>query len=214
MRKHHIFDSTSLYKLAIKLVKDESRSSIFSAIRGLISKKVLFEGKVLSKDVVLGNETRRQVFDIIRGNPGLNFSKIRFMTGIETKTLLLHLHVLEKFEFIRAEAIQNNKVFFEHSLGNEFDVLHYYLQKEKMREIMDAVFVNPRISLSELVKLLKGSIPASTAYRKVRALMENGLLSGTSGAGQITDLDIPSQFRAQISIIRQDLTFDDAIMGT
>jgi DNA-binding transcriptional ArsR family regulator len=201
MRKHYLLDLKDLYSQAVRFLKDYTPFSVQQAIDGLCRKKVLFGGSALTRDTVLGNETRRVIFDLICQLPGIHFSAIRMDVDKDSRTTMIHLRVLERFEMIRVENYSNNKAYFDFFLPKEHDLFYHYLHKDKVREIYAALLSQPGISLGALVSVFNDSIPHPTLYRKVKILLENNLLSGTYDAGQLVSLSVPPRLVTPLTLM-------------
>ncbi len=191
MRKHYLLDLKDLYSQAMRILRDYTPFAIQQAIDGLCHKKVLFGGSALTRDTVLDNPTRRGIFDLICRLPGIHFSAIRKVVDTDSRTMMIHLRVLERFEMVRVENYSNCKAYFDFFLTKENDLFYHYLHKDKVREIYAALLSQPGISLGALAAALSEAIPHPTLYRKVKALLENNLLSGTYDAGQLVSLSVP-----------------------
>ncbi len=191
MRKHYVLDLKDLYSQSVRILKDLSPYSIQQAIDGLCRKKVLFGGSTLSRDTVLNNETRRAIFEGIRRLPGIHLSAIRKAVDKDSRTTMIHLRVLERFEMIRAENFGKSKSYYDFFLSKEHDVFYHFSHKDKVRDIYAAVLSQPGISMAVLAARFSDTIPHPTLYRKVKTLLENNLLSGTFDAGQLVAITIP-----------------------
>nr|MDO8118206.1 hypothetical protein [Candidatus Sigynarchaeota archaeon] len=66
-------------------------------------------------------------------------------------------------------------------------------------EIYAAILSQPGISMGALATRFQESIPPPTLYRKVKALLEYNLLSGTFNAGQLVAISIPPNLLPIIS---------------
>jgi predicted transcriptional regulator len=201
MEKHYILDTQQLFILAVKLMPEYPHVEISEAITRLLSKKVLFNGKALARDDVFTNITRKRMFELICYRPGIHVSAIRALTGKDSRTVLFHLSVLERFHFVRTLQINNNKAYFEGSTSGEFDVLDYYFQKDGAKEIFKTILENPSISYDELRSMLGDTIPSSALAMKVKLLMLNDLLSGRLRSDRIASLNIPARFRKRIKML-------------
>ncbi|MBN2153777.1 MAG: hypothetical protein JW839_20130 [Candidatus Lokiarchaeota archaeon] len=201
MRKHYLLDLEDLCMQSVRFLHDYTRPAIQQAIESLSRKNVVFNGSALTRDTVLNNETRRRILDLIRERPGIHLSTIKKATEIGSRTAMVHLRVLERFQMIRAEKYDNIKAYFDYILPKENDLFYHYLQKGKMREIYSAVLARPGISMVELASLFRDSIPQPTLYRKVKALLDCDLLDGTIGSGQIVALFVPQRLVLIVSSI-------------
>jgi predicted transcriptional regulator len=191
IRKHYTLDLKDLYSQSVRLLRDLKPFAIQQAIDGLCHKKVFFGGGALTRDTVLDNETRRDIFDHIRRLPGIHFSAIKRAVNTDSRTMMIHLRVLERFEMIRTENFGNSKSYYDFFLSKEHDVFYHFLHKDKVREIYATILSQPGVSMGALVEHFREAIPPPTLYRKVNTLLENNLLIGTFDAGQLVSLVIP-----------------------
>lgn len=195
INKHHVLDVQNLsYQAARSLSGSASSASISQSIHGLISKKILFEGGALTRDTVLANATRRQMFDLIRNFPGIHMSAIRKVVGKDSKTILIHLKILEKFDLIRLVTIAGNSAYFEFSSPRELDVFHYFIQKDKILDIFRAIIKHPDSSLDELQSMLKNSISPQTLAKKISLLVDNKLITHKLKSNRLVSLKVPPDY--------------------
>nr|MDO8085283.1 hypothetical protein [Candidatus Sigynarchaeum springense] len=191
IRKHYVLDLKDLYSHSVRLLKDLKPFSIQQAIDGLCRKKILFGGGTLTRDKVLANETRRAIFEGICRLPGIHFSGIKRVVGKDSRTTILHLRVLERFEMVRVAHFGNSTAYYDFFLSKENDLFYHISHKDKVREIYAAILSQPGISMGALAAHFHESIPPPTLYRKVQTLLEYNLLSGTFNAGQLVAINIP-----------------------
>jgi len=201
MKKHYILDTEKLYLQSNKEMKDETPNTVRVAIKGLISKRVLFDGAAMTRDDVLSNETRHRMFEIICTRPGIHISAIRTILDKDSRTILFDLNVLARFGFVRCVSINNNKIYFESSFPNENDVLYYYMQKDKARDIVIAILENPSVSLDDLGTIFSNSMSLKTLSRKIQILLENKLLTAKYEINKIIALNIMPGYRNKIKAI-------------
>ena len=199
MRKHYLLDLKDLFSQAVRILKDYTPFAIQQAIDGLCRKKVLFGGSALTRDKILANATRRSIFDFICRLPGIHFSAVRKAMDTDSRTLMIHLRVLERFEMIRTANYNNSRAYFDFFLNKENDLFYHYLHKDKVREIYTALLSQPGISLGALAAVFRETIPPPTLYRKVKILLENNLLAGTYDSGQLVSLSVPPHLVAPLT---------------
>jgi DNA-binding transcriptional ArsR family regulator len=155
MRKHYLLDLEDLCMQSVRFLQDYTRFAIQQAIDGLGRKNVLFGGSALTRETVLDNETRRRIFDIIRVRPGIHFSAIRKAVDTDSRTIMIHLRVLERFEMIRTTNYNNSRAYFDFFLYRENDLFFHYSHKDKVREIYAALLSQPGISLGSLASVFR-----------------------------------------------------------
>jgi hypothetical protein len=143
MSKHYILDSRKLYYACAREITEADNIDVMKSIDYLIKKRVLFPGKATSRDGVLKNDLRKRILDIIKNEPGIYFSRIRDAVNLDSNTLIWHLKMLEKFDFIRVEKFGNSTVFFEKFLDKALDPFYYYIHKEDSVDIFKQIATNP-----------------------------------------------------------------------
>nr|MDO8111123.1 helix-turn-helix domain-containing protein [Candidatus Sigynarchaeota archaeon] len=193
MQKHYILDSRKLYYACAREITESDNVDVMKAIDDLIRKKVLFPGKAVSRDGVLKNEYRKMIIDIIKAEPGIYFSRLRDTMNIDSNTLIWHLKMLQKFDFIRAEKVGNSTVFFEKFQDKSMDLFFFYIHKENSADIFKHLVTSPGLSFQDLLKLL--DLPRTTLVRKLKVLIENGLLAVEYTSNRITAINISPQFK-------------------
>ena len=195
MKKHYVLDTQDLYLQAIEEIHDEAPDAIHAAIRGLLSKNILFDGAAMTKDDVLVNETRHRVFETICLHPGIHFSTIRGLVNTDSRSLLVHLSVLERFGFVRLEHVNTNKACYEASLPRDLDIFFYYMQNDHARCIFKAIVDNQPVGMDELNAILKDSMSSQVLARRVKILMDHKLISGKYEGNKLVSLAIPSKYK-------------------
>ncbi|MFX0100243.1 MAG: winged helix-turn-helix transcriptional regulator [Candidatus Hodarchaeota archaeon] len=198
MQKHYVLDSRKLYYLSLRALKDTDKIVVMKSIDDLIRKKVLFPGKAVSRDNLLKNQKRNEILNLIIEEPGIYFAKIRKELGLDSNTLLWHLKMLEKFDFIRSEKFGNSTVFFDYFLDKEHDTLHYYLHKDKSIDIFKEIITNPGLSFQDLLYHL--DMPRTTLIRKLKALIENGLLKVAYEANRIISINVVHDYKELVLV--------------
>ncbi|MBN2150934.1 MAG: winged helix-turn-helix transcriptional regulator [Candidatus Lokiarchaeota archaeon] len=193
MSKHYILDSRKLYYACAREITEADNIDVMKSIDYLIKRRVLFPGKATSRDGVLKNDLRKRILDIVRAEPGIYFSKIRDAVNLDSNTLIWHLKMLEKFDFIRVEKFGNSTVFFDKFLDKALDVFYYYIHKDDSVDIFKQIATNPGLSFQDLLHVL--NLPRTTLVRKLKSLIENGLLSVAYTSNRITSISIAPAFK-------------------
>lgn len=193
MSKHYILDSRKLYYACAREITEADNVDVMKAIDALIKKRVLFPGKATSRDGVLKNDLRKRILDLIKVEPGIYFSKIRDAINVDSNTLIWHLKMLEKFDFIRVEKFGNSTVFFDKFLDKSLDPFYYYIHKEDSTDIFKQIATNPGQSFQDLLHAL--SLPRTTLVRKLKSLIENGLLVVAYTSNRITAINIAPAYK-------------------
>ncbi|MHA2181235.1 MAG: hypothetical protein ACXAAH_07410, partial [Promethearchaeota archaeon] len=89
-------------------------------LRALVNKKLIVEGSKLIYSNILQNKKRKQIYNLILENPGIYFNRILNKLQFSNHVVVWHLNVLQKFNFIKKEILENHDVYF----SSEFDVKH------------------------------------------------------------------------------------------
>lgn len=138
--KHKVFfsitDILDFLSYRLKYNPNVNRSKIEPILKNLIKKKYIFPGTQLVRDNILEVPLRREIYQHIKSNPGININEIMRALNIGSNQVLWHLKFLEKFQFIRLMKIQNQKAFFKFELDNSNDKTYFYLRKEKIKKII------------------------------------------------------------------------------
>ncbi len=190
--RHYLLNTKTLYNECTRTMKDVDRGQIEASITKLINKKILLDGKAVTRETILENETRFAIHGLIRADPGVYLYKIMTRIQIDSRTAIWHLQMLEEFSLIRSTQIGNSTIFFINGADRNYDVVYYYLHKKNARDIIKTIMKNPGISFIKLLTLI--DLPRSTLTRKVRALIEAGLFTGIHDSGQLTSLTVSEKY--------------------
>ncbi len=188
MERRYVLDLDDLYKECIRFIKDVEKRQVQSALSGLVRRKVLINGKALTRQDLLENSNRKRIFEMVKHEPGVHFSRIKANINKESRTVQWHLKMLEKFDLIREERFGNNVVYFDFLLEKQHDRLYYYLHKEGAPAILKAIMSQPGIALVDLIEQLQ--MPRSTLARKLNVLVSEGFVSASYQANQVMCLSI------------------------
>jgi len=111
----NVLDTELLYKLAKKRLR-LPRKGLLNIIQLLINKKVLVEGSKYTRDEVLNNKYRFNIYRFLTSNLGAHFSIIRKQIITDSSDnlgssgqLIWHLEMLIKFNYIKKIKIKNNR---------------------------------------------------------------------------------------------------------
>jgi parallel beta-helix repeat protein len=139
----------------------------------------------LKREKVLDQFTRGQIYGLIRGNPGINYTKLLETLEIGNGTLAYHLNVLVKEDFIKSRTEGTRKLFYSTRLpaklkdleerfptGEEIDRDHTL--SDLQEGIVSLVRENPGISQSEIVS--KMDVPKQTVSYNIKNLEKYGII--------------------------------------
>ncbi|MEX2680902.1 MAG: winged helix-turn-helix transcriptional regulator [Candidatus Sigynarchaeota archaeon] len=183
MERRYVLDLDDLYKECLRHIKNAEKRQIQNALSSLVHRKILINGKALTRQDLLANPNRNRILEIIRQEPGIHFSRIKACLNKESRTVQWHLKMLEKFDFIREERFGNNVVYFDFVQDKQHDRLYYYLHKDGAPAILKAILNHPGITMVNLIDQLQ--MPRSTLARKVNVLISEGFVSASYQANQM-----------------------------
>ena len=197
IKKHQVLDLQDLHVQSRRILSGSATpEAIHQSINRLISRRTIFEGGALTFESVLTNETRRQMYDLILVQPGINFSSIRATLNKDSKTVILYLKILEKFNLVRSEAIEKCRAYFDVQSPKEFDLFFFIIRKERVLDIMKAILDNPSSSVEDIDVILGHSISHQVLLRKIIMLVENKLIRGTLNTTQPDCLTVPKKYES------------------
>jgi len=134
-------------------------------LKSLVEKKLLVEGSKLYKDDLLKNHKRRQIFEFIYENPGTYFNKIVRNLNFSNHVVIWHISMLLKFNFIKAELIENHEVYFEFKFNLKNSKLKYFTSKDRSKRIIEYLKTNDiGISKTKISTDLKIHINTMSKY--------------------------------------------------
>ena len=74
-------------------------------LRSLIKKKQILERSKLTREEILDNHNRREIFTFINENPGVYFNQIANKLNLSNYILAWHIKILLKFNYIRSKYV-------------------------------------------------------------------------------------------------------------
>jgi predicted transcriptional regulator len=116
---------------------DLNRRAIEEILKSLVKKKLIVEGTKLSRESILDNETRNQIYDYILKNPGAYFNKIVIDLNINKPVVVWHIKMLERFGYIKREVFENHAIFFDINLTEKKKKYGYFTVNEKSKKIIE-----------------------------------------------------------------------------
>lgn len=115
----------------------------------------------LEKGEVLDNELRTRIYEMIKSTPGIHAHGLGNNIQIGWGTLIYHLHVLEKNNYVTSLRDGRHKRFFPVGLINwtERDKVAA-LRNETSKEIYDIIRANPHVIQVQIAQMIGLSAPA------------------------------------------------------
>nr|MDO8110060.1 winged helix-turn-helix transcriptional regulator [Candidatus Sigynarchaeota archaeon] len=197
--RHYLLSTKALYAECTRTMKDVDHNKIEIAITNLLTKKILLDGKAITRENLLENENRAAIYYLIRADPGIYLYKIMTRMNIDSRTANWHLHMLEEFSLIRSTRIGNNTIYFDASVDHGHEIVHYYMHKQSAPDIFRAILTNPGISFTQLLTVV--NLPRSTLIRKVKTLINEGIFTGINDARELSSITISEKYRDIINIL-------------
>jgi DNA-binding MarR family transcriptional regulator len=122
------------------------------------------------KDEVLEHNTREQLYQYIRNNPGPSFSDLRRALDLSNGTLVHHLRILEAQEFVKPVRDGFRTRFY---IRGPRVVVTTYLTRTQ-QTILEAIQTHPGLTQKELAGLL--GLPRESVFYHARKLETVGKL--------------------------------------
>ncbi len=197
MQEHYLLDGDQLYSRCVRLLKDIDKKELDQELMKLYRLKILVNGKALTRENLCENQHRVKLLELVKVNPGSNLNKISNLMPLNRGTIKWHLKMLEKFDLIRSETIENQLVFFDFFIDKRLSKIYYILNKKAMLDILDCISKNFGITANELTTRI--GLPRSTIFRKIKVMIENGFLQTFITGNQLVIQDFSPQYKGIIT---------------
>ena len=175
-----VLDTELLYNLAKRQLK-LPRKGLLSIIQLLINKKVLVEGSKYTRDEVLNNKYRFNLYRFLTSYLGAHFSTIRKQIITDSSgnlgssgQLIWHLEMLIKFNYIKKIKIKNYTVFLPYEIDDEIGLIYFILRDEIYQKIISLLISNEKLKRSEVHKLVNEK--RETVYYRINNLIEFNII--------------------------------------
>ena len=155
------------------LEKEYSHQDIATALTDLIRKHYIIRGSTLSKDAILDNMVRDQIYKYVQVNPGAYNRLIRRELQIGSNEFNWHIGMLEKFGFLKTMLFKGRFGYFENRsfMDHEYDL--FLMQNGKVKIILETLEKQPA-TVSQLAK--KINMHWSTVNKYIKVLVEREFL--------------------------------------
>ncbi len=181
LSKNKVLDLESLYNIAKKRLKIPRKGLLF-IIQFLLNRKILIEGSKFSKETVLSNQYRYNIYNFIKNQRGVHFSLIKKNVFTDNKDtlgssgqLIWHLEMLLKFEYIKKLKVGNYTVFIPIEIDEDLGALYFLLKDSINKKIIKLLFEKESIIKSDVYKLLNEK--RENVYYRINNLIEYDLIS-------------------------------------
>ncbi len=171
--------------LSSKLLYNEVRRQIsadnkvlLAIINFLIAHRILVEGSKLTKDLVLSNLHRKNIYEFIRTNRGAKFSTIRGAyegTTGSSGQLIWHLQLLLKFNFIKKLKFKRFTIFLPREINDEEGLMTFFVQDSLNQKILKLLHTQGPLKRRDLYEALDA--PREKIHYRVKVLLETNLIT-------------------------------------
>ena len=178
LNENKILSIDTLYYRAKNRLKIP-RKGLNAIIQFLINNKILVDRSKFTRRTVLSNQRRKIIFNFIQQNIGAHFSLIKNTWASNGELgspgeLIWHLDMLIKFNYIKKLTIKNYTIFIPFDVDDESGKIHFVLQDELYRKILNHLISNDSQERSQIFKLLGEN--RGTIYYRIQNLIEFQIL--------------------------------------
>lgn len=129
----------------------------------------------ISRSELLENETRADLYETVRANPGLSMQELAEEAKVGWGTVVYHLERLEKNDFVVSRKEGKSRRFFPQGSHDEVDRERLsLLQRDTPRGLLEHLCQHPGTNQKELADAL--GVAPSTVHKYVKRLQEVDLV--------------------------------------
>ena len=151
-----------------------SKKGISEVLNSLIEMNIIVEGSKLIKTDILLNPNRKKIHDYVLRNPGEHFMEIVRHVKLSNYLVKWHLDMLEQFNFIKKEKIENYIVYYDFNFKSEDIIKTHFLSRTKSKQILGFITKNEGVTKHKISKEL--GMHQTTISKYVLKLEEFGLI--------------------------------------
>ncbi len=152
IEKNRIVMIEDLLKIARKKTGAQ-RLAIENVIDRLIQEKVIVPGSRIIRKIILRNDTRKIIYNLIKKFPGVNINTIKTSLNLGSNVAMWHLGVLLKFGCVREIRHKSSVLFALPQIPQDEVVLSVLFRKDLNRKILKAL-ESHALPLSSLESML------------------------------------------------------------
>ena len=171
--KNPFFTLDDLYRICKKNAKVPD-NEIHSILNGFINNKLIVDGSKLTRDTILKNPTRTEIYHFISKNPALNFTQILKKFNLGSYAARWHLEMLRKFGFIRQKKIKIYNVYFRRDFPENKESVVYTLRNRNALRIYLCLQYTS-LNSNNLAQVL--NLNYSTIQYHIQELMQHKLIT-------------------------------------
>lgn len=155
----------------------------------------------------LSLDTRKEIFEYVRTNPGSHFSKVKRELEMETGLLQYHLRKLEEYEVIESKDHQEKRrLFVTRELNEEEQSILATLRYETTRKILLYLLENGPARNGEIADAV--GITPSTVTWHISNLLDEGVVETTED-GRTTLYQVANEELTVQLLVRYQESFVD-----
>ena len=175
--ENRVLNAKLLFKEVCKQLKIDHKS-LLAIINSLLAQRILVEGSKLTKELILSNMHRKNIYEYIRKNRGANFSTIRQeyegTTG-SSGQLIWHLQVLMQFNYIKKIKYKRFTIFLPLELEDEEGLLTFLLRDPLNKKILRLLHTHGILNKTDFYQDLDA--PREKIHYHLNTLLEVNLIS-------------------------------------
>ncbi len=126
------------------------------------------------KELLLTNENRRKLYDLIRRNPSIHLRELERLSGLPLSTVNYHVTYMKRKNIILLEKDGRLSRLYTKPFDKEDKRLLKILRQKKFREIVSLIWINKGANFTFLENKL--AIPRSTLSFYLNYLVKNKIL--------------------------------------
>jgi predicted transcriptional regulator len=137
--KNRTFNITEILPFLNSRFKSASikinETGIKKILKSLVKKRYVFKDSKLTKNVLLENKIRKEIYEFILEYSGTFFNKLLKHFKVNNKVIVWHIRMLEKFGFIKRKFFDKRFIYFDSQMNFDQVKPLYYMSKEKCKQI-------------------------------------------------------------------------------
>ncbi|MFX1257655.1 MAG: winged helix-turn-helix transcriptional regulator [Promethearchaeota archaeon] len=106
-------------------------------LTSLVKKNYIAEGSKLTKNKLLRNSNRKEIYEFILENPGISFNRIVKELNLSPPVVVWHVNTLIQFGCIKKKKINSHEALFRIHLDSKKEKVLHFLSREKCKKIVD-----------------------------------------------------------------------------
>jgi predicted transcriptional regulator len=201
--ENRVLSARLLYTEARRQVRGEQKA-LLAIINFLLEHRILVEGSKLTKELVLSNLHRRNIYEYIRTNRGAKFSTIRDAyegTTGSSGQLIWHLQLLLKFNYVKRIKFKRFTIFLPMDMDEEEGLVTFFTRDPLNNKILKLLNTQGPLKRTDLYEALDA--PREKIHYRVKVLLETNLISAL-GEGEKEVYINPEKITSLTDILKKN----------